>query len=159
VNSFCTIEYGYFTAFSPCNTGNMVQDFTAGFLLGQQVTIGSSITVTHLGVIGNAGGAQGILALYNQDGTGKPSTLVTKTAAANIVAGSNTIPVATSANVAAGTYWIMAEYSATSSICVDTSTSNQIYYVSESFGTVPTTFPSPLSEKSVDINYYVVGQD
>jgi hypothetical protein len=127
--------------------------------MGQQISISTAITVTALGVIGDTGGASGILALYDNSGSGgKPGVLQAQTGSTAIAAGKNTIGVTPKA-IAAGTYWIMGEYNATCSICVDTSSSNTLDYATESYDTVPATFPTPTSFSSVDINYYVVGQD
>jgi hypothetical protein len=130
--------------------------------VGQQITISATITVTSLGVFGNPGtpaGATGVLALYNTTATGAPLMLQAQTAPTAIAAGNNTIFTTSAPSVPAGTYWIMGEYSATSSICVNSSASNTLDYTTVStFGTLPLTFPSPMTvPATVDINYYVVG--
>jgi hypothetical protein len=159
VSQQCTVQYGDFTAFSPCATG-AIAAFSPGFLLGETVAISSTITLTGLGVIGNPGGTTGILALYTSAG-GEPSTLVARTGAATIGSGANVVPVQPpTPTVTPGTYWIMAEYSGTVTLCVDQASTNPTDYESVTFGTVPTTFqPTTAPFGAEDINYYVVGTE
>jgi hypothetical protein len=137
--------------------GGGLNDFPTGQLLGQQVTVSASITLLDLGVVGQAAtGASGVLALYSNSG-GAPATLMAQTASTAISAGANLIPVTNAISVSAGTYWIVGEYSATASICVDTSTSNLIDFVSVAYPTVPATFGTPRTVTTADINYYLYG--
>jgi hypothetical protein len=141
-------------------TGN--QSAYTGYLLGERVDIAAAIQVTALGVIATsaepATGVDGIMALYDDVG-GVPSALQAQTASTTIGPGDNLIPVESPASVAAGTYWIMAEYDATASVCVDASDSNPIAYVSiGGYEIVPATLANQQGVSSVDLNYYVVGQ-
>jgi len=152
----CTIEYGDFTPFA-CNTVDGL--FSANFLLGQSITIPQSITVTNLGVVGAATGGDAILALYTNVG-GVPTALVaeTTTAGTPLEAGSNQILVTSPVNVAPGSYWIMGEYDATVSLCVDNATSETDDFIAVTFGTVPSSFGTVGTDTRVqNINYYVVG--
>lgn len=123
------------------------------------MTISQNVTVTSLGVVGQAAtGAQGILALYSNSG-GAPGTLVAQTASTTINAGANQIPVTSAVPVAAGTYWILAEYNATAAICIDNAKTNLLEYTTvTTYGVLPTTFGAPtMVPNDVDINYYVFG--
>ena len=117
----------------------------------------SAITVTALGVFGNqtASGVQGIVALYSSS-AGAPSTLLAFTSSTVIANGNNQIPVLTPTAIAAGTYWIVAEYSASAAICTDNSSANTVDFVTATYGALPNPFGSATSLKSIDINYYVV---
>jgi hypothetical protein len=152
------IDYGDFSPFAPCNTEGGLNVFAAGHLLGQSITVSAEIALLSLGVVGQAAtGAQGILALYS-DVDGSPSALLAQTATTTINAGANVIPVTSPILVVAGNYWIVGEYSAAASLCVDSSTTNMLDAVAiPSYGTVPATFGTPTSQMSVDINYYVYG--
>jgi hypothetical protein len=152
INSSCVAEYGDVAPFSPCNA----EAFGPGHLAGQMVTISESISVTNLGVVAAAGGVQGILALYS-DVAGSPSALLAETVSASIVAGNNQILVISQVSVSAGNYWIVGEYNAPASICVDGATSNVIDSVAISYGTVPATLGTPTTSTGADINYYVGG--
>jgi hypothetical protein len=120
------------------------------------VTISESISVTNLGVVAAASGAQGILALYS-DVDGSPSALLAETVSTILGAGSNQILVISRVSVSAGSYWIVGEYNAPASICVDGATSNVIDSVATAYGTVPATFGTPTMLAGADINYYVGG--
>jgi hypothetical protein len=121
------------------------------------VTIPEGITVTNLGVVGAASGAQGILALYSDVG-GAPSALLAETASTMISGGPNQILVTSVVPVTAGIYWIVGEYNAPASICVNNSTNNVIESVTIAlYGTVPATFGTPTTMTGADINYYVGG--
>ena len=66
------------------------------------------MTVTHLGVIAKASGANVLLGLYRNSG-GVPTTLVVGTPPTALVAGRLEMPV-TNTRITAGTYWLMAMY-------------------------------------------------
>jgi hypothetical protein len=68
-----------------------------------------------------------------------------KTASTPINPGSNVIPVVSPAQVPAGTYWILAEYSGDPQICVDTATGNKVDYISVTYGALPDPFITPRS--------------
>jgi hypothetical protein len=157
-NSKCSlIEYGDYTPFQ-CAFGPAAT-LRSGFLLGESVAIAAPITVTSLGVVGNAhaGGFNGILALYTDFG-GAPGGFVANTASTLVNPGSNVIPVVSPTQVPAGAYWIMAEYNGDPQICVDTATGNKIDYFAVGFGAVPAVFPTANSNAGPDLNYFVVGQ-
>jgi hypothetical protein len=99
------------------------------------------------------------MALYTNVG-GAPSALVASTSVATIVAGNNRLSVTPSVAIAAGTYWIVAEYNAVASICTDSSTSNTLDFVSASFDALPSTFGTPKSAMgTADLDYYVIGTE
>jgi hypothetical protein len=157
-NSKCgLVEYGDYTPFQ-CASGPAAT-LRSGYLLGESVAIAVPITVTSLGVVGNAhaGGFNGIVALYTDYADG-PGGLVANTASTPINQGSNVIPVVSPVQVSAGTYWILAEYSGDPQICVDTATGNKIDYFPVTFGALPNVFPTPNSNAGPDLNYFVVGQ-
>jgi hypothetical protein len=141
---------------------NGYQSASPGYLLGERVSITSSVQVTALGVIATsaepATGVDGILALYDDVG-GLPSALQAQTASTTIGPGDNLVPVVSPVSVAPGTYWIMSEYDATASVCVDDSVSNAIAYVAiGGYNVVPASLTNQVGESTVDFNYYVVGQ-
>jgi hypothetical protein len=153
-----TVTYGNATQFSPCGTTDT--NFSADTALAQLIVIGNDMTLTGFGVFGNqpASGLTSLMALYTDVG-GAPSALVNGAVAtsADIVAGNNLLPVSPPAPVAAGTYWIVAEYNVIASLCTDTAIFNQIDYVTASYGALPNPFGTAKSFTSVDLPFYVVG--
>lgn len=146
----CTVRYGF-----PSPLTNTATNFNPGFLFGEEITVSEPITVIKLGAnLLTSSGGSAIFALYTNSG-GLPSTLVVNTVSAPVVAGLNEIPTAPTP-IEAGTYWIMAEYSAT--VEMNTGASDVDEYVSEPYGTIPsqiTTTDSPGN----DLPYYVVGTE
>ncbi len=153
VSSECVIYFGDVTPFSPCNG----TQFTAGQLLGQRVAISASFTLTGLGVVAAADeGTEGILAFYSDVG-GSPSALVAQTSATPIAAGSNLINVTSPKVVAAGNYWIVGEYSASTPLCEDSASTNMMVYVAAAYPTVPAQFGTSMTITGPDVNYFVAG--
>ncbi len=165
-NSTCvspgsTVKYGNVVPYAPCNPAST---FLPDYLLGELITVPTDITVTALGVIASpaepTNGVEGIIALYTDAG-GSPSARVAQTASTTIGPGDNLISVVSSVRVQAGSYWIVAEYTAATGAvpvpCVDTSMSNVIDYIPVSYGSVPDPFGTPTIYMGKDINYYVVG--
>jgi hypothetical protein len=139
-------------------TGN--QNFLPGYLLGERVYVANPVQLTALGVIATsaqpASGVHGIVALYDDVG-GLPSALLAQTPSTTVKPGDNLIPVATPVSLAVGSYWIMAEYDASASICVDTSVSNPIAWVGVGgYGVVPASLSNQKAMSTVDFNYYLV---
>jgi hypothetical protein len=154
------MEFGDFTAFSPCATGANA-NIGPGFLIGELVNISVATKVTALGVIGNPGGGVGIMALYSNV-SGLPSVMETESGQVGIGNGNNILQV-TPVSLSAGSYWVMAEFSATSVICVDGATSNTIVYGNSTFGSVPQNFSAATGQttlkNTVDLNFYVLAAD
>jgi hypothetical protein len=101
------------------------------------------MTVTKLATKANDAAANGMLALYADNG-GAPSALVASTPSTPIYIGLNEIPVLTQVVVNPGNYWIMAVYSQDTFPCKDTSPTVTEAYVNWPFGTpLPSPFPSP----------------
>jgi len=124
------------------------------------ITISQSVTVTALGVVGQAAtGAQGTLALYENAG-GVPGSLVAQTGTTTVIAaGPNEIATTAQVPITAGTYWIGAEYNATAAICIDGSKTNTLQLTTiTTYGTVPLVFGGPTTITGAeDVNYYVFG--
>lgn len=127
-----------------------------GYLLGGQMSIPRSCTVTHLAVIGKATGAQVKLALYSANHAGAPDRLLAATPATPIAVGPLEIAVAPVA-LPPGTYWIMGVYDADASIGVDeTDGSALVGYVEQEFTSpTPDPFPGALWYFGQRFNYYV----
>jgi len=162
VASQCTpvFKYGDFTPYTPCQM-NGAQTFTANYLLGERVYVDTAIQLTALGVIASpaepTSGVDGILALYTDSG-GLPVSLVARTATATIAPGNSLLPVEMPVALPVGNYWIMGEYDATPSICVDNSSSNPAAYIKlGGYGSVPPTLSNVQALSGIDFNYYVVG--
>jgi hypothetical protein len=162
------VGYGYPTQFNPCNTDGGVDEFGPGVLIAQPVylPVGTEwTTVDALGVFGNQGGATGVLALYTSEQ--RPYALVAYTEAAPIQAGENVFAVTLVPNAGFllnnGTFWIVAQFSGTSSICVDATTNNYLVSVKYPSSTTPFPYlPATISVPSsayegADINLFVRG--
>lgn len=77
------------------------------YLLGQQVTLSSAITLTGLGINIYATSGNTVIALYT-DSSGSPGTLVAQTGSEALSVGNNDLGLSGSnVAVSAGTYWIM----------------------------------------------------
>jgi hypothetical protein len=130
--------------------------------LGQRVTIPAAITVAGFGMIGNPGGGMGLMALYEEQG-GMPWLLLAQTEQATIGNGINILPVSTP--LSAGSYWLMADFSTTSTICNDGGTSNTLIFGNASFGSpLPANFQSvpggpTILTNTVAFNFFVVAAD
>jgi hypothetical protein len=145
------VRYGNYLPLT-CATGGI----DGNVLFGARFVIPAPITLTALGVITFASGSSAILGLYADNGSG-PGALIAHTAPTALASGVNEIPVAPSAMVAAGTYWIAGEYSGIASVCID-GTSSAADYASVAFGSLPNPWsPAPTTISSGNINYYVVG--
>jgi hypothetical protein len=128
--------------------------------LGQLVTIPATTMVTGLGMIGNPGGGNAIMALY-ADAGGMPTLLLAQSEQATIGNGVNVLPMSP-LSLSAGSYWLMAEFSATSTLCNDGGTSNTLIFGSATFGSaLPLNFqsvpggPTTLTNNVV-YNFFVV---
>jgi hypothetical protein len=101
------------------------------------------------------------MALYSDVG-GMPSLLEAQSEEGVVGDGINVFAVSPSQAVQPGNYWIMAEYTATTILCVDSSSSNTLVYASEAFGTFPANFsvaPMAAATNTVDYNFFAVSSD
>ena len=77
------------------------------FILGQQLTLGSAITLTGLGIGLDSGSGNVVMALYEDNG-GSPGALVAQTGSSAVSSGSNTLALSGGyVSLAAGDYWLM----------------------------------------------------
>ena len=94
--------------------------FSAGYLLGNKVTIAKAGLITHLGVYGVEAGPNMRIALYADD-AGSPAGLVVGTPLVALAVGQQEVPVVAT-EVAAGDYWIVAVFDQLAKIGIDYST-------------------------------------
>jgi hypothetical protein len=115
------------------------------------------VTVTHLGVIAKASGANVLLGLYRNSG-GVPTTLVVGTPPTALVAGRLEMPV-TNTRITAGTYWLMAMYDTDASVGVDTSVANApaMYTFRDFSEGLPATVSGASSMFGQRYNYFLRG--
>lgn len=141
--------FGYATEFAGASS------HSPGFLLGIPVQLSTAVTVTHLGVIAKAGGANVLLGLYRSSG-GVPTTLVVGTPVTPLVPGRIEVPV-TQTLLTAGTYWLMAMYDTDASVGLDTSVANApAMYAFRDFGQgLPSSVSLPSSMFGQRYNYYL----
>jgi hypothetical protein len=159
VSSSCNYVYGYSTEFQPC--GDLISVLNANVLWAQRVIIPSTFTVTNLGMFGYqvTSTVHGIMALYT-DVDGGPTSLVAQTASTTIQDGNNLIPVQSAATVQKGSFWIAGIFDgAGGPVCSDNSQSNILDYVTQPYGSVPSTFGKPTQVLTPDVNFYVVGTE
>jgi hypothetical protein len=163
----CIVRIGITNA--PPNCSGAVSDINAGLLIVQAISASSTVTVTKLGVVGNApSGLSGFLVLYNSDGAGGgPGTIGAETGTNSIGNGVNEFPIGSGATLTAGTtYYIGGYYSAAAPICNDGAGSNVVAspttYSWPAVVTAPyqpfgPTLSPPLSVGN--FSYYVVGTE
>jgi hypothetical protein len=145
-------DVGYYTPFS--TTGS----FTLDYLLGEKITLTKAATLLDFGIIDATTGQHVVMALYT-DKNGAPDQLVAYTSSTALTGSDQKIAANTQASLAATSYWIMAVYDQTAGPLRDNSTTNQIDYISFTFGgTLPTTFPTPTTYTGQIFNYYLVVQ-
>jgi hypothetical protein len=125
------------------------------FLLGSKLALAVPAQLTHLAVITHDAGPMVQLALYTDAGN-TPGALMASTAATTMVLGTMELPVAQTA-LPAGDYWIMGNYSASTSIGIDFSDANALVaYVTLSFGAaLPDPFGAPQTYTGQKFNYYI----
>ncbi len=146
-------DVGYYTsAAGPGSAG-------ASYLLGPSITVSSATTVYRLGAwLGTAG--NGIrMALYTNSGSA-PGTLVAYTDTATTALGANELDLTTPVTISAGTYWVMAVYSATTYIYYGSSSTATIKYKAASYASTPTSsFGTASSYTGYPPAYYLVVAD
>ena len=108
-----------------------------GYLLGEQVTLSSAITLTAFGIrldASDPGTGSVQFALYSDSG-GTPSSLVAEAAGASVVPGDNEISVdGGSVSLAAGTYWLMKASDQNIFLVEEASSSATVYYKVFTYG-------------------------
>ena len=85
------------------------QSISSSFLYAQRVHIGAASVVMKLALVVDNGGPNARLALYS-DQAGSPNARIATTLAVTLVAGVNEIKLTAPAQVAAGDYWIAANF-------------------------------------------------
>jgi hypothetical protein len=152
------LGYGYFTEFSPCltNKGFLSQ----GFLYAEPIHISAAVTITGLGAYGAQpeGGVQGVLALYTAGPNG-PADIVLSTDSGGVFPGNNVFAVTPGVSVAAGDYWIAAQFDMDASICEDSAATNSVVLVPVAvFGVFPSPYGMPTVQvtNTIDLNFYVI---
>jgi hypothetical protein len=159
-NGVCaaSCRYGYTNI--TCNASNPANPFGANYLLGEQISIPVATTVSALAITTTSSGYNGIIALYDSSASGGlAGARVAQTGSTAMTNGVNEVAI-TPVAVAAGSYWIMADYSSDARMCVDGSSTNPIEYMQFTFG-----MPAPASlsgdgvtAMSAAFGYYVVTQ-
>jgi hypothetical protein len=149
----------------PTNAGSGTETSTMGYLAGVSFTASATATLRRFGVVSIGGGGtdQIVMALYQSDANGNPTTRVASTAATNLAVGTNEFS-ATPAGVTltqGATYWIMVATSASTTIAGGAGGQVQLDYVGYTFGNpLPSTWPTPTNFSTSPINpppaYYVV---
>jgi len=132
--------------------------FGANFLLGHQITVDASMSVSSLGNWFITADSNAKFALYSDD-SGRPGTLLMSTASFATSAGKNTISTTSSTRIAAGDYWLMGVYDAVQSSSRDLSGSEDIHYISHTFANAfPATWPvSDTQYTGNTFNYFIEG--
>jgi hypothetical protein len=143
------MNYGYPSDFGSNGT------FSPNYLLGELITVGDTLEMTHFGIISGAVSSQVKLGLY-ADVAGTPGALLAQSSGA-MTAGTLLFPV-TQTRLLPGSYWIMAVYDVTSSPRVNATFTNTIKYISHSFANaLPGSFPAHTTYTGQYFNYYVRG--
>lgn len=143
-------KVGDYTAFT--TTGSFTQDY----LLGEKITLSKAATLLDFGIIDATSGQHVVMAIYSDNGNA-PYQLLAYTSSTALASTDQQIAPNVQASLAAGSYWIMAVYDVTAGPLRDNATTNQIDYVSFTFGgTLPSTFPAPTTYTGQNFNYYLV---
>lgn len=150
--SLCTLKFGADMEF------NSAVDISPNNLLGNKVTVEQAMTVTHLAVIGKAGGAQVKMALYADLG-GDPGALVVGTDAIALEVGAQHIDVEDTP-IASGDYWLMATFDVQGHVghLFGGDPEVEVKYISLSFASpLPDPFGPVVTYMGGLFNFYVVG--
>jgi hypothetical protein len=154
VNSRCTLEYGYPTAFSPCNPAG-INSIPGSYLFGELVAVPETIDATALGIIGLSGTASAVMAIYTD---ANPPTLVAQTVPTSIGDGDNQLALTSTVQLNAGTsYWIMVDLSAAVSVCADNTTNGTLFIELPYGSALPGSLGGTTNGTAVEFNFYVVG--
>jgi hypothetical protein len=156
INSTCTVG-------SPYDVGNDVlfgsqSSHAPDYLLGSRITLTKAAKLLDFGLISTSSGAKVVMALYTESG-GHPGTLVAYSSQVTLTNSNQKLTPNTQASLSATNYWIMAVYDTSASVGIDYNNSDEVDYISFTFGnTLPTTFPSPTTYTGQKFNYYLVVQ-
>jgi hypothetical protein len=114
-------------------------------------------TLTKLGANAVGAGASGRLALYTDAGA-TPGALVAQTALFTVANGKNEISIGAPVALAAGTYWMVGDYSIATPIAVGTTTNVTTKYITYSYSSAPPNpwSPAPSTYTDVAFGYYLV---
>lgn len=134
VKSSLSTRYGYPTAFAGTS------GWSPNYLIGQQIFISQTITLSHLGLV-VAGGTGGVrIGLYTNGGT-IPGALITQIAGTISSTGLVEFP-ASNIQIAAGTYWLMFNFQNTITRYQDTGSPTTVAYITWTYGSaLPANFP------------------
>jgi len=144
------LTYGYAVEFSQAS------GHSPDFLLGSAIVVPQAIVLTHLSLISKQNGPSVKIGLYSDAG-GHPNQLLVQVPSSVVTTGVNEFPV-TNINLAAGTYWFMAVFSANASIGIDFNNNDPVDYMSLSFSSsLPSVFPFPTTYTGQRFNYYLKG--
>jgi hypothetical protein len=115
--------------------------WSPNYLIGQQVFISQTITVTHLGLMVAGGGGGVRIGLYTNN-SGIPGTLLTQAAGTISTTGLVEFP-AGNVVVGAGTYWLMYNFQNLVTRYQDTGSSMSTNYINLTYGSaLPASYPS-----------------
>jgi hypothetical protein len=129
------------------------------------VTIAKDATIQEFRTIGFAAGSSARMALWADDGTGRPGAYVSQSATFALSAGLNkAAPVPLGATVTAGkTYWVGAKFASGARIFQNGSAGAKGYTATQSFGASPnllSPFPtSPGTFSDTVLNFFLYVQD
>jgi hypothetical protein len=131
--------------------------FTPNYLLGQAIVVPNAATLTKLAANSGGSGPTGRLALYTSVG-GTPASLVAQTALFSVANGANEISIGAPVPLAAGTYWMVGDYSATAPIAMASAGSVTTKYIAYSYASAPPNpwAPAPTTYTAAPIGYYLV---
>ncbi len=131
----------------------------AGYLLGWAVTVPSDTTLYGMGAVLGSSGASMRMALYTNSSS-TPGTLVAYTDTATTTSGANEIDLTSPVELSAGTYWIMANYGALTTLYYgSTSTVTLRYRTYDVSSTPPSSFGSSSSYTGKPPAYYLIVGD
>ncbi len=122
-------------------------------LLGVSFTVTATVTLRHFGLISRAASNVDMV-LYSGV---TPTTLVASVSAQNVAVGRNEYAVTAQPTLAAGTYWIMAVFNATTAIAHDGTAATPSRYVAHTYSNpLPGTLSATTMYSGSNMNYYVL---
>ena len=128
-------------------------------LIASETILDEAMTVTHLGIVVGAGGANARLMLYSDNGR-VPSTLLAQTAEFTLVDGVNEVALPTPLQIGAGRYWVATNFSADVQVYFGTDAARAYAYPTAGANFTdppPTTWPEPTIYSGYRMAYYVKG--
>ena len=127
----------------------------ASYMLGPSITVSSATTLYGFGAWLNTSGSYMRMVLYSDSG-GSPAALVAYSDIETTTTGDNHLDLSTPVALSAGTYWVMATYSATTYIYYGATTSRTVKYKSAAYSATPTsTFGTASSYSGYPMAYYI----